>query len=311
MKYYFAPMEGITGYIYRNAHNMYFNGVDKYFSPFIATTQKESIKSKELKDILPENNEGINLIPQILSNNAKDFVRLAKFIKELGYKEINLNLGCPSATVVSKNKGSGFLAQPQLLDNFLEEIYGSDIIKISVKTRIGKESAEEFGDLLEIYNKYPMEELIIHPRVRSDFYKNTPNLEIFKYAMDNSKNPVVYNGDIFSLSDYQMLKERFPELSMVMLGRGLIKNPALLGEITTEYGLEKEAFKAFHDKIFNDYRQELSGDTPVLFKMKEIWSYMINLLDESKKIEKKIKKSNSLEDYGKAVEEAYKILFFV
>ncbi len=310
MKYYFAPMEGITGYIYRNAHSMYFKGVDKYFSPFISTTQKESIKSKELKDILPENNVGINLVPQILSNNAKDFVRLAKFIKELGYKEINLNLGCPSATVVSKNKGSGFLAQPQLLDNFLEEIYESDIMDISVKTRIGKESADEFSELLEIYNKYPIEELIIHPRIRTDFYKNKPNLEVFKYAMENSKNPVVYNGDIFSVSDYQMLSEKFPELSTVMLGRGLIKNPALIGEIKSEYKMDKEIFSAFHDKIFNDYRRELSGDMPVLFKMKEIWSYMISLLDESKKIEKKIKKANNVEDYGNAVKEAYKILFF-
>ena len=141
MNFYFAPMEGLTGYIYRNAHNAFFNNIDKYFSPFIVANQSESFKTRELNDILPENNQGIVLIPQLLTNNAKDFIHTSKKIKRLGYNEINLNLGCPSGTVVSKNRGSGFLSKREELDVFLEEIFSQAITKISVKTRIGKDQA--------------------------------------------------------------------------------------------------------------------------------------------------------------------------
>ena len=173
MKFYLAPMEGITGYIYRNAHATYFGGVDKYFTPFIATTQHGKFTSRELNDILPEHNEGIAVIPQILSNNAADVMVTVQQLVTYGYEEVNLNLGCPSGTVVAKGKGSGFLAYPEALDRFLNEVFEKTPIKISIKTRIGKENPDTFNELMEIFNRYPLEELIIHPRVQTDFYRNT------------------------------------------------------------------------------------------------------------------------------------------
>ena len=231
MRFYLAPMEGITGYIYRNAYEKFFHNIDKYFTPFIVPNKSRSLKTKELRDILPENNEGMNIVPQILTNDFEGFIVTARKLQQLGYNEVNLNLGCPAGTVVSKNRGSGFLALREELDKFLEEIYKIEDMKISIKTRIGKDTPEEFYKLIEIYNKYPLEELIIHPRTRQDFYGNKPNLEIFKDALSLSKSPVCYNGDIFIVEDYNKLVNSFPEVDKVMLGRGVLANPGLIGDI--------------------------------------------------------------------------------
>lgn len=171
MKFYMAPLEGITGYVFRNAHYEYFHPADKYFTPFITPGLNSSLKSKALKDVLPENNHGPFIVPQILTNRADEFIYTEKQLGEMGYTEINLNLGCPSGTVVAKGRGSGFLAFRDKLDAFLDEIYSTAEMKISIKTRLGKESAEEFEALLDIYNQYPLEELIIHPRTREDYYR--------------------------------------------------------------------------------------------------------------------------------------------
>ena len=301
MNFYFAPMEGLTGYIYRNAHNAFFNNIDKYFSPFIVANQSESFKTRELNDILPENNQGLVLIPQLLTNNAKDFIHTSKKIKLLGYNEINLNLGCPSGTVVSKNKGSGFLSKREELDVFLDEIFSKSITKISLKIRIGKDKPEEFYNLIEIFNKYPIEELIIHPRTQKDFYKNKPNLKIFKEALILSKNPVCYNGDIFTIENYKTFSGGFPSVDTLMLGRGLLANPGLISYITNDVKLEKKLLKDFHDKIYEDYKRVLSGDRNVLFKMKELWFYMIPMFSDNAKYAKKIKKSERIYDYVDAV----------
>jgi len=306
MNFYFAPMEGLTGYIYRNAHNAFFNNIDKYFSPFIVANQSESFKTRELNDILPENNQGLVLIPQLLTNNAKDFIHTSKKIKQLGYNEINFNLGCPSGTVVSKNKGSGFLSKREELDVFLDEIFSKSITKISLKIRIGKDKPEEFYDLIEIFNKYPIEELIIHPRTQKDFYKNKPNMKIFKEALILSKNPVCYNGDIFTIENYKAFSADFPGVDTLMLGRGLLLNPALISCITNDFKLEKKLLKDFHDKIYEDYKRVLSGDRNVLFKMKELWFYMIQIFSDNAKYAKKIKKSERLYDYDEAVSSLFR-----
>lgn len=301
MKFYFAPMEGLTGYIYRNAHRALFDGMDKYFSPFIMANQIDGFKTRDLRDILPENNQGLVLIPQVLTNNAKDFIYTSKKINSMGYNEINLNLGCPSGTVVSKSRGSGFLAKKVELDAFLEEIFSQAITKISIKTRIGKDQPEEFYDLINIFNKYPVEELIIHPRIQKDFYKNKPNLQIFKDALGLSKNTVCYNGDIFTSKDYVKFHEDFPSVDTLMLGRGLLMNPALVHKIKNGTKLEKNLLKEFHNKVYNDYKDILSGERNVLFKMKELWFYMINVFTDNEKHAKKIKKSQRLSDYDEAV----------
>ncbi|HEY5556861.1 tRNA-dihydrouridine synthase family protein [Acetobacterium sp.] len=301
MNFYFAPMEGVTGYIYRNAHNAFFNNIDKYFSPFIVANQSKSFKTRELNDVLPENNQGLVLIPQLLTNNAKDFINTSKKIKQLGYNEINLNLGCPSGTVVSKNRGSGFLSKREELDAFLDEIFSQSITKISLKTRIGKDQPEEFYGLIAIFNKYPIEELIIHPRIQKDFYKNKPNMKIFKEALILSKNPVCYNGDIFTIKDYKAFSDDFPSVDTLMFGRGLLAHPGLISDITNNIKLEKKILKDFHDKIYGDYKRILFGDTNVLFKMKELWFYMIPVFSDNAKYAKKIKKSKKLYDYDEAV----------
>lgn len=294
-------MEGLTGYIYRNAHNAFFNKIDKYFSPFIVANQSDRFKTKELKDILPENNQGIVLIPQLLTNNAKDFIHTSKKIKQMGYTEVNLNLGCPSGTVVSKNRGSGFLSKTKELDAFLEEIFSEAASKISVKTRIGKDSPEEFYNLIEIFNKYPIEELIVHPRIQKDFYKNKPNLKVFKDALSLSKNPVCYNGDIFTVKDYKKFTVDFCSVKTIMIGRGLLANPGLINDIKNNTKLDKKLLKDFHDKIYEDYKKVLFGDRNVLFRMKELWSYMIQIFSNNAKYAKKIKKSEKLYDYDAAV----------
>lgn len=297
MKFYFAPLEGVTGYIYRNAHEAFFGQIDKYFMPFISPTKNKGFTSRELNDVLPAHNQGLNVVPQILTNNAEYFIGTVNELTKLGYDEINLNLGCPSGTVVSKYKGSGFLALRKELDEFLEEIFSKAETKISIKTRIGKDSPDEFYELIEIFNKYPLEELIIHPRIQTDFYKNEPNMEVFKDALTLSKNPVCYNGNIFNGADYKKLTETYTNLDAVMLGRGLIANPALVKEIKHNQIIDKQAFKEFHDAICAGYLSILSGDKNVLFKMKELWFYMIHMFSESDKYAKKIRKTDRFNEY--------------
>ncbi|MFZ5351836.1 MAG: tRNA dihydrouridine synthase [Bacillota bacterium] len=306
MKYYFAPMEGLTGYVYRNAHNCFFNNIDKYFSPFIVANQSESFKNRELRDILPENNQGLVVIPQLLTNNAEDFINTSKKLKCMGYDEINLNLGCPSGTVVSKGRGAGFLSRKKELDCFLYNIFSRSLTKISIKTRIGKDQPEEYYDLMEIFNKYPVHELIIHPRTQRDFYKNKPNIKVFKEALSMSKNTICYNGDIFTVKDYKELTESFPNVEALMLGRGLLANPALASGIKNNTKLEKSLLKGFHDKILSDYKALLYGERNVLFKMKAVWFYMISVFSNNTRYAKRIKKSERLHDYEEAVSSLFR-----
>ncbi|MFT4105374.1 MAG: tRNA-dihydrouridine synthase family protein [Lacrimispora sp.] len=305
MKYYFAPMEGITGYVYRNAHRRFFDQMDVYMTPFIVPTQNRKLASREKNDILPEHNEGLSVIPQILTNKGEDFIWAAEEIKTYGYDEVNLNLGCPSGTVVSKNRGSGFLAYPDELDQFLDQIFSALDMKISVKTRIGKESPEEFERLLEIYEKYPLKELIIHPRVQTDYYKNQPNWNAFEKAVSGSAHSLCYNGDLFTSEAYDRFTKAFPQVDKVMFGRGLIANPGLAGEIKEGKKMEMERFWAFHDQVLAGYEETISGDRNVLFKMKELWAYMSQLFEGSEKQIKKIKKSQHLSDYREAVRQLF------
>lgn len=301
MKYYLAPMEGITGYIYRTSYEKYFNNIDKYFTPFIVTNQSKSLKTKELRDVLPENNNGMNIVPQILTNDFEGFINTATRLQQLGYNEVNLNLGCPAGTVVSKNRGSGFLAKREELDRFLDEIFKMEDMKISIKTRIGKDTPEEFYELIKIYNKYPLEELIIHPRTQKDFYGNKPNLEVFKDGLSLSNNQICYNGDIFTVDDHNKLVKEFPEVDTIMLGRGILANPGLMSEIKNNTFIDKEILKEFHDEIFSRYIELFNEDRNAIFRMKELWGYMIYMFSDNKKYAKKIKKSQKLSEYNDAV----------
>lgn len=323
---YFAPLEGITNYTYRNVHHVCYPGLDAYFSPFLSPNQHHAINPKEKKDILPENNAGVPLIPQVLTNKAEYFLATAKELKELhGYEEVNLNLGCPSKTVVSKGKGSGFLAEPEKLERFFEEVFetvgkasAGEYPRISVKTRLGLLDADDFAEILELYNRYPLSELIIHPRVQKDFYKNTPNLDAFADAVRISRHSLCYNGDICTLSDYLKIRELFPTVEKMMMGRGLLANPELgmeirayeacmaRGEAWNGYTVSKEKIKKYHDLLYDRYVERMSGDTNVLFKMKEQWVFLGTQFPEEEKLLKKIKKATKLEEYERLTAELFR-----
>lgn len=301
MNFYFAPMEGITGYVYRNAHHAFFGHIDKYFTPFLVPNQNRHFGTKELMDIIPEHNQGINVVPQILTNHADSFIWAAKELYRFGYQEVNLNLGCPSGTVVSKNKGSGFLALKEELNLFLDRIFSELDMRITIKTRVGKDSPLEFYDLITIFNQYPLGELIIHPRIQKDYYKNKPDLDVFKAALSLSTHQICYNGDLFTASDYEAFSASFPEVDYVMLGRGLVANPSLADGLSKGTPPDKQQLKAFHDAVYHGYQDILFGDRNILFKMKELWSYMICLFSDYRVYWKKIKKSERLSDYETAV----------
>lgn len=299
MEFYLAPMEGLTGHIYRRTYQKYFHNIDCYFTPFIVN---KKLSSKEINDILPENNPGMRVVPQIMSNNAENFLEVTEEIAKYGYDTVNLNLGCPSGTVVNKKRGAGFLAYPEELDTFLSNIYDKSTLKISIKTRIGMNSEAEWEELLQIYEKYPIEELIIHPRIRQDFYKHPPRMEAYRKALERIKVPLCYNGELHSVEQYQKFTEQFPETKRVMLGRGILKNPGLVDEIKQpEKKLTKETLRAFHDDLRKEYSLVMSGDKNTLFKMKELWSYMGQSFTEPDKYLKKIRKSEHLAEYEVAV----------
>ena len=305
MNYYLAPLEGITGYVYRNAYHEVFHNIDKYFTPFLSPTQHNKLTSREKNDVIPEHNQRMYVVPQILTNQSEYFLNTVKQLQAFGYEEVNLNLGCPSKTVVTKKKGAGFLQDPKQLEQFLDEIFEKSPISISIKTRIGMESPEEFPVLMKIFNQYPVKELIIHPRVQTDYYKNTPHLETYAYAKEVATMPLCYNGDIFSVEDFNRYQQQFPDQTSWMLGRGIIGNPALLGQIINGTLPNKEELKRFHDKIYEGYEETISGEKNLLFKMKEIWFYMGNLFVDSQKAMKQIKKATKVIQYRATVERLF------
>ena len=301
MQIYLAPMEGITTFVYRNAFTHYYGGIDKYFTPFLSN---KNLNYKEINEVSPEHNKGIVVVPQILTNQADVFLSIAAKLADYGYKEVNLNLGCPSGTVVAKKRGAGFLSIPDTLDAFLEEIFEKCPLEISIKTRIGMESVNEWEKLLTIYGKYPLKELIVHPRLQKEFYEGTPNLEAFGMAQGMLPMiPLCYNGDIVSKASFDMVTSRLTPMENIMLGRGILANPTLpitLKEQTPETTPDAEElkrFRAFHDEILEGYRELMSGDQPVLFRMKELWSYMRKYLDLPDKQMKQIRKSRRIDEY--------------
>lgn len=302
MKYYLAPMEGITGYVFRNAYHSCFGNIDRYYSPFIVPHRQRGFRERELKDIFPENNPGITLIPQLLTNNAEDVVRTAQEFRDFGYEELNLNLGCPSPTVTAKKKGSGFLEDPQELDRFFSQIFEHYSGKISVKTRIGIDELWEFEDLMKVYNRYPIAELIIHPRLKIEYYKGKAHRDIFIQAAKKSPLNICYNGDITGPEDIQELTEQLPSLEQFMIGRGILRNPGLVDILKQgKSTLNTEKMREFHDRIYQGHKELLSGDRNVLFRMKELWFYFGEAFASAEKHVKKIRKTERCADYEAAV----------
>ncbi len=314
MNYYFAPLEGITGFVYRGLHHKYFGGPDKYYMPFVSAMEKGKIKKREKKDVLPENNEGITAIPQILTNSSRDFIDTAEMLADLGYTEINLNLGCPALSVVKRGKGSGFLSDLDRLEKFLEEIFeGMEKCripaKLSVKTRIGRRDSDSVPELIELYNRYPIYELTVHPRVGKDFYRGVPDMEAFRAFYEKSIHPLVYNGDINSEGDIEHFAELFPKVGSIMIGRGLLQDPAFIRRIRTGEGMKQDELRGFTEELYQQYRKEMetpgAGGINAVNRMKELWGFLgVNFSDRERTLRKILRAKNPVE-YESAVREIW------
>ena len=304
MQYYFAPMEGLTDSVFRRLHHTYFPGVDRYYMPFISPTQHRTLTNREARELPMADSVPFAAIPQILTKVAEDFVWAAEQCAQRGYREVNLNLGCPSGTVVSKGKGSGMLADPDNLDRFLDAVFSASPIPVSVKSRLGVTDPQEFPKLLEIYNRYPILELTLHPRVRKAFYSGSVDMEMFAYCAENSKNPLCYNGDICSLEDISRIESQFPQVRSVMIGRGLIGDPGML----TPGGTTAEALEGMFDAMLDEYMVLFGGSRNAMFRLKEHWGMLINRFEDSEKLGKRLRKTTDLEEYKAITREVFHTL---
>ena len=309
MEITFAPMEGITDDIFRSLHHRFFPGVDRYYTPFLSPTlDGPALTKKDLRQVLPENNPGLTLVPQVLTNSSAAFLKAAQGLKDLGYQEINLNLGCPSGTVTAKGKGSGFLARPQALAQFLDEIFSASPIDVSIKTRLGMTDPAEFYPLLELYNRYPIRELILHPRVRQEQYRKEIHMDFFAYARAHAKAPLSLSGGIAVRSD---LARRFPQgdqPEVLMLGRGLVADPALGAKIQGTGTLEVKTLEEFHGTLFEETARRVGSPRNTMFRMKEIWSYLRCMFDGGDKWWKVLRKATTLSEYHTAAAHMFREL---
>lgn len=286
MQYYFAPLEGLTDSIYRKLHYEYFGGPDRYYTPFFSPTVHRSLTAKEQRELPFADTLGYTAIPQILTKNSEDFLWFAQQCAQRGYPEVNLNLGCPSGTVTAKGKGSGMLRDLDALDRFLEEIFTCPPLPISIKTRIGFYEPEELPRILEIINRYPVCELTVHPRIRGDFYRGTPNRDAFTYAVTHSKAPLCYNGDITELSQAQNIES----VNAVMIGRGLIADPGMLRpEKNTPKNLQE-----FCNALLQAYTDAFGSAKNAMFRLKEHWFYLLTRFEGAEKLSKQLRKTTDL-----------------
>lgn len=293
MRYYFAPLEGLTDSAFRRIHHKYFPGVDRYYTPFFSPTVHRALTPREERELPPADKLDVTVVPQLLTKVAEDFLWMAQQCKDLGYQEVNLNLGCPSGTVTAKGKGSGMLRDPAALEAFLDAIFADCPLPLSIKTRIGFSDSAEFPALLELYNRYPIRELTVHPRVRTAFYKGAVDMDIFRLCMQESKNPVCYNGDIISLDKVTRLQAEYPQLEAVMIGRGLIGDPGML----TPGGTTVAALEGYLNELLEEYLVSFGGSRNAMFRMKEHWGLLIHRFQDNEKLAKRLRKTTDLSEY--------------
>lgn len=305
MYYDCAPLQGITTFVFRNTHHRFFPGVDRYFMPFFSPTKEHLITPRELRDLSPAHNEGTTAVPQLLVRNVEDFLWAVGALADLGYREVNLNLGCPSGTVVSKGKGAGMLGRLEELDCFLDAAFSRTPLPISVKTRLGLRDPSEFPSLLEIYNRYPLSELIIHPRVQKEFYKGSVHLDVFADALAHSRCPVRYNGDLLTPADCRALSARFPGVERIMLGRGLIADPALVRKLLGGPGMDTGTLRFFLDTLYAGYLASYGNEENTLQRMKELWFYLIHLFEGGERYALKLRQLRNLRDYAVLTERIF------
>ena len=305
MKIAFAPMEGLTGALYRQAHCRWFGGVDRYFIPFITPTQDHRFTKRELREILPEHNGGLAAVPQLLVRRAEDFLWAAGELAAMGYPEINLNLGCPSGTVVAKGKGSGMLRDLAKVDAFLDGVFSRTEGPVSVKTRLGVEKPEEFAAILEIYSRYPISELTIHPRVMRQQYRGQADRAAFAVALPRCTMPVCYNGDVTTAAQLHALEEEFPALSGIMVGRGLIADPALFRRVRGGAPATKEDLRGYLTDLYHGYTELFGSAGCAISRMKGHWFYLIHCFAGAEKLEKQLKKLREPWEYEVVVNQIF------
>lgn len=293
MQYYFAPLEGLTDSVFRRTHHKYFPGVDRYYTPFFSPTCHRTLTNREARELPPADSLGVVVVPQMLTKVSEDFVWMAGVCRDLGYTEVNLNLGCPSGTVTAKGKGSGMLRDLDFLDRFLEEIFAGSPLPISIKTRIGFEDSGEFPAIMEVLKQYPIKELTVHPRVRTAFYKGSVDMDAFRYALAESPAPVCYNGDLTSLKQVRTMAGQFPQISGVMIGRGLIGDPGML----TPGGTTREALEGYLNELLETYLVEFGGSRNAMFRLKEHWGLLIHKFEDADKLWKALRKTTDLGEY--------------
>lgn len=298
-------MEGITGHVFRRVHAECFGALDTYYTPFLPPPRVgKHFGGKAAREVDPANNEGLNVVPQLMSKNADEFVWAARVLAEMGYREVNLNLGCPSGTVVSKGKGSGFLCHLDELEAFLADVCERSPLPVSVKTRLGLVDNAEYERVLDLYCHMPLAELIVHPRVQKDGYRGRPRWEPYGETLVRAPFPVAYNGDIFSTADMDALVAAYPATRHVMLGRGLLANPALGRMISGGAAATREELKGFHDKLYGAYKDEMGGNA--VFRMKEWWSYARCSFADPAAVHKLVRKTRKVEEYEAAVERVFR-----
>ena len=305
-----SPLQGFTDFRFRNALNKYFGGIDTYYSPYIRLNGKLVIKPSYERDLLPENNIGLEVIPQIITNDADEFLFVSKYVKDLGYKELNWNLGCPYPMVTKSGMGSGLICNPEKINHILDKVHSESDIIVSMKMRLGYDTTEEILDVLPILDTYPIKNIAIHARIGKQLYKGGVHLDAFQKCIDNTKHKLYYNGDIKSVAKFREIPERFPTIDHWMIGRGLISDPflpSMIRQNTLEYPKNKmELFSAFHDTLYGIYSESLSGSTHLLLKMYHLWEYFAVTFSNPHKVLKKIKKAQSIRNYELAVAEIFK-----
>ena len=303
MRYYFAPMEGLTDSVYRRLHHKYFGGVDRYYMPFLSPTMHQTLTGKEDRELPMADSVDFVAVPQVLTKVPEDFLWAANVCHDRGYEEVNLNVGCPSGTVVAKGKGAGMLADADALDRFLDAIFKGSPLPVSVKTRLGLTDPEEFPALLDVFNRYPIQELTIHPRVRKQFYQGDVDMDMFRHAVAHSKNPLCYNGDLFSRQDIDKITAEFPQVQAVMLGRGLVSDPGMLCG-----GTDVRILEAFHDALLEEYLVLFGGSRNAMFRLKENWSYLLPRFENNEKLAKRLRKATDLAEYRTIASEIFHTL---
>ena len=302
-RYDFAPLDGITKVVFRRVWAAHFGGADRYFIPFFSPTDQHILTDRDRREIDPANNGGLPLVPQVMTCRAKDFLWAAEVVADMGYTEVNLNLGCPSGTVTAKGKGAGFLAKPEELDRFFDQVFSKVRMPVSVKTRLGIQEPEEFARLLEIYNRYPIACLTIHARVQKEKYRGPVHLDAFAQALAESRNPVCYNGDLRTAAEVEALSQRFPSVEAVMIGRGAVADPALLRKLRGGPAATKEELQAFTQDLYRAYQAFYGQVGTAAQRMREVWFYLIHLFEDADRLNKKLRRFKNPGEY-EAVEAA-------